>query len=111
LTDFSNFSTLTPEETSHQMSTHLSTARVKCNHCTLLSETNTLRMAKKRGHPASAQTPWKLHDWIEWEYCRYFLAYLLIIVCFYNVTPMSHLCLLLNWSRQSSGSHIGLCLN
>ena len=56
---------------------------------TLFSETNTVRVAKKRGHPASPQTPWKLHDRIEWDYCRYFPAYLLIIVCFDDVTPKS----------------------
>jgi len=72
------------------MATHLSTAPVKCSHCTLFSETSTVRVPKKHDHPASPQTPWKLHDRNEWEYCKYFLAYLLIIVWFDNVTPTSH---------------------
>jgi len=71
------------------MITNLSTAHVKCNHCTLFIETNTVHVAKKRGHLASPQTPWKLHDRIEWEYYRYSLAYLLIIICFDDVTPTS----------------------
>jgi len=71
------------------MITNLSTAPVKCSQCTLFSETNTVRGAKKRGHPASPQTPWKLHDQIESEYCRYFPAYLLIIVCFDDITQTS----------------------
>jgi len=45
--------TLNPEETSHQTITNLSTAPVKCGHCTLFSETNTARVAKKWDHPAS----------------------------------------------------------
>jgi len=40
------------------MITNSSTAPVKCSHCTLFSETNTVRVAKKPGHPASPQTPW-----------------------------------------------------
>jgi len=66
---------------------NLSTTPVKCNHSTLFSETNTVPVSKKRGHLASPQTRWKLHDRIEWEYCRYYLACLLIIVCFDDVTP------------------------
>jgi len=71
------------------MITNLSTAPVKCSHCTLFSETNTVYVWLKRGHPASPQTPWKLLDRTEWDYYRYFLAYLLIIVCFDDVTPTS----------------------
>jgi len=71
------------------MITNLSTAPAKCSHRTWFSETNNVCVAKRRGYPTSPQTPWKLHDWIEWEYCRYFLAYLSIIVCFDDVTPTS----------------------
>jgi len=39
------------------MITDLSTTPVKCSHCTLFSETNTVYVAKKQGHPASPQTP------------------------------------------------------
>ena len=42
--------------------------------------------AKKRGHPISLQIFWKLHDRIAQKYCKHFLAYLLIIVCFDDVT-------------------------
>ena len=55
------FGTLNPEETSHQKITNLSTAPVKCSHCTLFSETNIVRVTKT-GPCRLRQPPWKLHD-------------------------------------------------
>jgi len=49
---------------------------------------NWLQGGAKNGAILS-QIFWKLHDRIAQKYCKYFLAYLLIIVCFNDVTLMS----------------------
>jgi len=126
---------MNPDETSHQKITNLSTAPVKCSHCTLFSETNTVRFAKQNGAitphrkhlEISAILPlnsvmefssWKLHDRIEWQYCRYFPAYSLIIVCFDDVASTSQFAFIVELKQaivsawqQLSQAFIGKSIN
>jgi len=81
------------------MITNLSTAPVKCSHCTLFSESNTVRVAKN-----AVITTHRKHIenfMIEWEYCRYFLLTYSLSSALMTSHRRHSLRLSLNWSRQS----------